>query len=424
MTDIWVCSQCHSINRQRNARCYKCGAGQESATGALAETRSERAIQERAANPYRSSLIFAIIAAGFIVGVAALSVIVLSESLAATRFIRDQLPTILSTGEVDTDELQRLTAGVVVPARLQLICALGALLFFAVWLSRAVANVPALGGGDPGVSTMRAFITPFVPIYNLFKTPPIIQGVLYRLDPKAGGFFMLLLAWLGLVGSWIVDFFASLWVNLRILTVAMNAETLGEAIDSIRAAYDLQVIVDIITSLMVAAGAIVLVVVMFRIERRARARDREIRAAFESGVGLGSLVAGSDPGTPVAPAAPTAQALAEAPVPQATPQPPTSAPPTAHFTAAVASGRAVASGPAVGGPQLRVSVGADGLVASVDGSPGEPTTIDELRQAAPALAAAEGSAVVAMSTDDEAANRTAVAIVDMLRSAGVASRLV
>ena len=28
MTDIWVCSTCHSINRQRNDRCYKCGGPQ------------------------------------------------------------------------------------------------------------------------------------------------------------------------------------------------------------------------------------------------------------------------------------------------------------------------------------------------------------------------------------------------------------
>ena len=38
MTDIWVCGTCHSINRQRNAKCYKCGAKQDmSATGPLAD---------------------------------------------------------------------------------------------------------------------------------------------------------------------------------------------------------------------------------------------------------------------------------------------------------------------------------------------------------------------------------------------------
>jgi biopolymer transport protein ExbD len=75
------------------------------------------------------------------------------------------------------------------------------------------------------------------------------------------------------------------------------------------------------------------------------------------------------------------------------------------------------------GPRLRVSVGADGLVASVDGSPDEPTTIDELRQAAPALAAADGTAVVDVSTDDPTARQTAGTVLDVLRRAGVMSRL-
>jgi len=381
MTDIWVCSTCMSINRQRNDRCYKCGARQEAATGALAETRSERAIQERAFNPYRSSLVFAIVASAFIVAVATLAVIVLSESLTTTRFIRDQIPVLLQGGEVDSGELARLSAGVIVPAQLQLVCAIGALLFFSVWLSRVVANVPALGGGDPGVTPMRAFITPLIPIYNLFKTPPIIQNALYRLDPKAGGFFMLLLAWLGLVGSWFVDYFVGVWVNLRIITVSFNAETLGEAIDASTAAYDLRVIVDIITTLMVSAGGLVLVIVIFRIERRARARDREIRAAFESGVGLGSLAGASD-----ASAAPTAA-----------PEP--SAPPAAHFTDAVPQATAapappVPVPPSGGGPRLLVRVGADGIQASLDGDAWEPVTIEELRLAAPALHDARGDAVV------------------------------
>ena len=28
MTDIWVCGNCHSINRQRSKNCYKCGSAQ------------------------------------------------------------------------------------------------------------------------------------------------------------------------------------------------------------------------------------------------------------------------------------------------------------------------------------------------------------------------------------------------------------
>ena len=43
MTDIWVCSSCHSINRQRNAKCYKCGTSQTQATGEGSTLRVESA---------------------------------------------------------------------------------------------------------------------------------------------------------------------------------------------------------------------------------------------------------------------------------------------------------------------------------------------------------------------------------------------
>ena len=95
----------------------------------------------------------------------------------------------------------------------------------------------------------------------------MIQEALYRLDPKAGGLFMILLAWVGLVGSWIISFVVSWWVNLRIATIGINAETIGEAIADVQQAYDIQVIVDIVTTLMVSFGAIVLVIVMLASSR-------------------------------------------------------------------------------------------------------------------------------------------------------------
>ena len=54
MTDIWVCGSCHSINRQRGKRCYKCGAAQEAAaTGEMANLRQEQAIISRTVVAYR-----------------------------------------------------------------------------------------------------------------------------------------------------------------------------------------------------------------------------------------------------------------------------------------------------------------------------------------------------------------------------------
>ncbi len=400
MTDIWVCSTCSSINRQRNDRCYKCGAKQSEATGALADTRTTRAIQSRAAVRYRGSLLRAIVAAAFILAVAVLSVIVLNESLDAVRYLRDQIPDILQTGIIDEAELARRSAGAVVPAAAQAISAVGALLFFAAWLSRVIANIPALGGGTPGTTPTRAFIYPLIPIWNLFKVPPMIQDALYRLDPKAGGFFMILIAWVGLVGSWIVGYVVGVWVNLRVSSVMTNAQTLGEAIDGIQQAYDIQVIVDIVTTLMVAGGAIVLVLVMFRIESRARARDREVRQAFSA-----------------------AMANADAPVTLSRTSP-TPAAPMAAVPAAAAPGTAVGAtalgaSPLLSGPRLHVIVAADGITAGVDGSTPERVTVEELQGAAAALAAAGGTAQVVTRDGDPSSAGTAEAIAAALRAAGV-----
>ncbi len=401
MTDIWVCSTCSSINRQRNDRCYKCGARQSEATGALADTRTTSAIQSRAVVRYRGSLLRAIVAAAFIIAVAILSVIVLNESLDAVRYLRDQIPDILQTGVIDEAELARRSAGAVVPAAAQAISAVGALLFFAAWLSRVIANIPALGGGTPGTSPTRAFIYPLIPIWNLFKVPPMIQDALYRLDPKAGGFFMILIAWVGLVGSWIVGYVVGVWVNLRVSSVMTNAQTLGEAIDGIQQAYDIQVIVDIVTTLMVAGGAIVLVLVMFRIESRARARDREVRQAFAA------AIANADAPATLSRAA------------QAQPAAPMTAVPAAAAPGTVVGATALGASPLLSGPRLHVIVAADGITAGVDGSTPEPVTVEELRGAAPALATAGGTAQVVTSDADPSSTAAAEAITVSLRAAGV-----
>jgi Domain of unknown function (DUF4328) len=419
MTDIWVCSTCHSINRQRNDRCYKCGADQAQATGALADTRTERAIATRAFVPYRGSLLRFLIAGAFIIAVAVLGVIELNESLDAVRYLRDQIPVMLGTGVIDEAELARRSAGALIPALARTVCAIGALLFFAAWLSRVIANIPALGGGTPRATPTRAFIYPLIPVWNLFKTPPMIQEAMYRLDPKAGGLFMILLAWVGLVGSWIVSFVVGWWVNLRILSIAANAETLAEAIDQVQAAYDVQVIVEIITTLMVSAGALVLVVIMVRIESRARARNREIVAAVAGGR---SSIAASP-------------AVDAAPKEMPSPAPAVVAPPAAVATPAVVATPADAPAPGTAvdatslgaspfgsGPRLDIVVGADGITASVDGSPPEPTTVDELRAAATALAAAGGTAIVTTRADGDAAASTAGAIMSALRAASVPVR--
>ena len=279
MTDIWVCSTCHSINRQRTARCYKCGSAQETAaTGEMATLRQEQAIATRTVVAYRPAGALALATSIFLLGLVAVNIASLIESIDLWRFVDGQLTLLQQTQTIDDaafaarlDQVDRLgwvNIAIVVPA----------LVFFGAWLGRVVANVPALGGGIPGTSPARALVNTLIPLVNLRTVPGMIQDVLYRLDPKGGGFFMVMIAWIGLVGSWILSFVGGWYLRLRVTFDIANAETLDDAVESVRGLVLAATILDIVASVLIGIGAIVLILLMMRIERRSSARDAEIRA--------------------------------------------------------------------------------------------------------------------------------------------------
>jgi hypothetical protein len=279
MTDIWVCSNCQSINRQRTARCYKCGAAQETAaTGEMATLRQEQAIATRAVVAYRPAAALGLATAIFLLGLVAVNIASMVESIDLWRFVDAQLSLLKASGTIDdaafsarlneVDRLGWVNLAIVIPA----------LVFFGAWLGRVVANVPALGGGIPGTSPARAFVNTLIPLVNLKTVPGMIQDVLYRLDPRGGGFFMVMIAWIGLVGSWILSFIGGWYLRLRVTFDVANAESLDEAIDSVRGLLFAATILDIVASVLIGVGAIVLILLMIRIEHRSSARDAEIRA--------------------------------------------------------------------------------------------------------------------------------------------------
>lgn len=463
MTDVWACSNCHSINRLRNPTCYKCGAKQEQASDQIADLRTEQAILSRAVTPYRRSILRALVAAAFIVAYAVLGIVLLLESLAVAQFVRDQIPALLQ-GQMDTaaqQELLRLMAPAVIPALLKTVCAIGALLFFAAWLSRVVMNIPALGGGVPGTTPTKAFIYPLIPFWNLLKAPPMIQDALYRMDPKAGGFFMVLLAWVGLVGSAIVGFFAGWWVDLRIATVAPRSATLEDAIAVVQGAFDIQFLVDIVTTLMASFGAIVLVLIIFRIEARAAARDREIKKAafaerpepgsvearpgavsWDAAAASGQTASAVAPGTQAtpemvpgpygfAPAAASSLDFEDRPIGSALVEPAEAQPidpaptvaslPTYHAAPPVVRptpGPPPAVLQPAAGPLLHLRIEGNGsMIATLEGE-SEAITIAELRAAAAALAGVTGSAVIESAATFEALSLAEQAF-DTFSNAGV-----
>jgi len=415
MTDIWVCSTCHSINRQRNTSCYKCGASQDLATGEGATLRVEQALQTRAYVRYRSASVRALIAGVLILAVAGLGVAIMIASIDDAYWLRGQIANIINGIGLDRAELVRRTQDLVVPGLIRLGLAILALLSFGAWLSRVVMNIPALGGGVPRTSPTRAFIYPLIPIVNLFKVPGIIQDALYRLDPKAGGFFMVAIAWFGLVGSWIISFFAGWYVNFRLVSAVANAETPAELTAMIQSAFDIQLVVDIATTLLVAGGAVVLVIVMARIERRSEARDREIRAAGSAGlVGSDMGPPGADPAV-AGPIEPAIQATVEPVV-----EPVTAAAPVLGVPMMEAMRPAELTDERPAGSRLEITVHRLGrIVATLDGDDAEDVTIDDIRQAAGALARSGGSARVSRADADDSTMALAEQVVAALRAGGV-----
>ena len=281
MNDIWVCSQCSSINRQRSSNCYKCKAPQSMATGDMAEVRVESAIANRMYVRYRSGRFLFIMAAGLILAVGALGLLLVLASLSDLDLLRKVIRAAASGATVDDAEIVRRSNRLALPQTIHLGLAVAAVIAFALWLSRVISNIPALGGGVPGTTPTRAFVYTLIPIWNLIKVPGMVQDALYRLDAQAGGFFMIVVAWFGLVGSYLVSVIANVVISVALVGNIMDAvaaESREAAAEALLAAVDQSVAVSVITSIMVVVGASLLVLVMARIERRARDRDREIRA--------------------------------------------------------------------------------------------------------------------------------------------------
>ena len=203
MTDIWVCGNCHSINRQRSKNCYKCGSAQSvAATDDGATHRQEQAIAMRSVVAYRPAAALGLAASIFLVGLAAVQVFGIIESFGLARFFTSQLDLLKASGTFDDGAFNARLAD---SSRLDMIglaVVLPALLFFAAWLSRVVSNVSALGGGIPGASPWRAFVTTLIPVTKRIKFgtavlnlpqhhPAVVAGNAAQFDHLSEGRFIM-----------------------------------------------------------------------------------------------------------------------------------------------------------------------------------------------------------------------------------------
>jgi uncharacterized protein DUF4328 len=278
MLDVWVCSTCHSINRERATRCYKCDAPRGQATGEGEGSRPRRALLARMAAPYRSTVELAILAGLFLLIFVGVEIWATINEAAWVPQLRALFDGVAAGADFDAAAWQAVLDQRDPLAIPTLAAYLIATVAFGAWLAVSVGNIPALGGGEQPVSTVRAFVSSVVPVYNLRKVPGIVQDVLYRIDPRRGGVFMVAIAWIGLAGSWIVGRLLGFYLDTRIATEAYNASSLADYAARIRPLVDVAFGVDVLVSGLISLGAVMLVVIMFEAERRAAARNREIEA--------------------------------------------------------------------------------------------------------------------------------------------------
>jgi hypothetical protein len=281
MLDIWVCGECHSVNRERADRCYKCRAPRvASATGQGSVRREERALVARLTSPVRSSLELGVLAALLILLVIGLEVRTTLLELDALPRLRAVLEHVAATNTYEPGSLDTAVASVNESAIPTVLAFFAALLAFAAWLALGVSNMPGLGGGEPSVSPMYAFVSAIIPVLNFRRVPRILQEIVYRSDPRGGGILILALAWIGVVGSWILLRVVGLYINTRIETDAINSASVAEFAKSLQSIVDLGVAFDIAFTALIVVGALALIVVMAVVERRTAARNREIEAAL------------------------------------------------------------------------------------------------------------------------------------------------
>ena len=278
MLDVWVCSNCHSINRERATRCYKCDAPRTAATGEGQGSRPRRAILARITSPYRSTVELAVFAGLFLLIFVGVEIWSTLNEAAWIPQVQRLLDDVAAGGAYDDGAWDAVLGQRDPLALATLLAYLIATVSFGGWLALSVANIPALGGGEQPVSSVRAFLSSVVPVYNLRKVPGIVQQVLYRADPRRGGVFMVALAFIGLAGSWLVGRLLGIYLDSRITAEAIHAASLADYAARVRPLVDLAFAIDVIVSGLISLGAVMLVAIMVEAERRAAARNREIEA--------------------------------------------------------------------------------------------------------------------------------------------------
>lgn len=170
--DIWICSNCRSVNPLSRGRCYKCSTPIEVAAARpedLAFVHQDKAPEPtgtfRSAETFAVAVTVAVVAFIFATFVAlwtnwtATDLRAAGEEEAAATLLADRLPLLA----------------------LAPLCGVLALLAFGMWIRRVVGNLPALGAGHSRVSPTWAFFEPLIPGFNVYAIPTRMAEAITKL---------------------------------------------------------------------------------------------------------------------------------------------------------------------------------------------------------------------------------------------------
>ncbi len=285
--DFWVCGDCRSVNKLRSTQCYNCRTPKDIAEvdPAAIEGTGHGKLREIALPTFHASRGEAMLASALIIGVAVLQVVstVLDARLLG-RIVDD--PNLL-TDPTFARSIDTLAAGTV--ALVTLGVALFALAAWALWLSRVVVAMPALGLGYPAATGLMAFVENFLPGLNLFRVPAIVRDVIRRLEPGSErGEVLIFAAWIGLFGGFLVP-------RIGGFLGAFGSGTLEDAVGQ-------TMLIQGVSTGLVVVGAVFLVVLIWWIEERiARRRIAQLEVEpAPSAVGLSPMAAGLSPAAALA----------------------------------------------------------------------------------------------------------------------------
>ena len=204
-TGPWVCGSCRSVNRESATRCYSCRTPRALALNpdardprpqplpAEAVPAAQATVARNLGATYRSSATFAAMAQ---VAVLLVTAITLAKVVLFAAFIGQAQVDLTSTptpGDLQAD-LDNLTA-LAILTYVDLGAWFLGLVFWGLWLSRVVANIPALGGGWPHETPRFAFLSTLVPGPNLYWATSTIREAITSLSAKGNVGLGLITAW-------------------------------------------------------------------------------------------------------------------------------------------------------------------------------------------------------------------------------------